>query len=226
MTDVLRSCRRTWRRLGVPRADEAELTAELEADLRAAAEDGVTPERFVGGDPHAFAAAWADGRGLVRPRPRLLSIALAALLGAVPGVGLALFAAYGAHSPELGDLLGAGQVRAGENMWQQASLDPPAWVLLVLYTAGAVFAYAGAVAAVGLLLRARRDPAADRTVRGAALALPFVTAGSVFGTMLFAWVQHFSTAGDVVAAEVVLAATLFALGVSGVRLAAIRERPL
>lgn len=80
MTDVVRTCRRTWRRLGVPREEVAELAAELVSDIAAAAEDGVAQDAFVGGDARTFATEWATARALARPRPRLLATALAALV--------------------------------------------------------------------------------------------------------------------------------------------------
>ena len=63
MTDVVRACRKSWRRLGVPSAVAEEMAAELEAELGEAAADGVTPESFVGGDARSFAAQWAYSRG-------------------------------------------------------------------------------------------------------------------------------------------------------------------
>jgi hypothetical protein len=70
------------------------MAAELEADLTAAAADGVSPRELLG-DPAPFAAAWADARGVDRPRrTRALVLAAIALFVAVAltGSGLALFA--------------------------------------------------------------------------------------------------------------------------------------
>lgn len=90
MSDVLLTCRATWKRLGVPASARADLESELTADLAEAESDGVTAAAFVGGDPAAFARDWAVARGLVRARWRVLEcVAVAAVAG---GVGLA--AAY------------------------------------------------------------------------------------------------------------------------------------
>jgi len=78
MTQVVHECRRTWRRLGVPREVADEMAADLEADLAAGAAEGYSPVSVVGADAKAFAAAWATERGVVRPRLRLALTATAA----------------------------------------------------------------------------------------------------------------------------------------------------
>jgi|SRR5450759_493431 len=98
MKEVLAACRRTWKRLGVRRADARALAAELEADLAVAQSDGTSTGAYVGNDPHGFALEWASARGLVRTRLALISTALASVLGAIPGAVFGLFAAYGMSS--------------------------------------------------------------------------------------------------------------------------------
>jgi hypothetical protein len=218
--DVVRMCKRTWRRLGVPRSDAAEMLAELDADLVAAAEEGVRPENYVGADPRAFAIEWAEARGLVRPRLRLLSTSAAALAGALPGAGFALFAAYGLSSAAIGDIFGA-PVRVGENAYQNY-FEPPAWLILGLYALGALFAYAGALASVSGVLRWWLDPARARTQRLLAATLPLGTVSAIAATILFAWTQNFGTSPSVVFADALVAGLAFALFVAGVRLAALR----
>lgn len=68
MSDVMSTCRATWKRLGVAENARADLESELSADLAKAAEDGVDAINFVGGSPAAFAREWAVARGLVRAR--------------------------------------------------------------------------------------------------------------------------------------------------------------
>jgi hypothetical protein len=83
MSDVLLTCRTTWKRLGVPASARADLESELTADLAEAEADGVTAAAFVGGDPAGFARDWAVARGLVRARWRVLEcVGVAGLVGA------------------------------------------------------------------------------------------------------------------------------------------------
>jgi hypothetical protein len=63
-------CRREWRRLGVPLHVAEEMAGELEADLADAEADGVSALELLGTDTRAFAAAWADARGVVPAHPR------------------------------------------------------------------------------------------------------------------------------------------------------------
>jgi len=84
MTNVVDECRRTWRRLGVPREMAEEMAADVKADIAAAEADGFSAAAVIGADPRAFATAWATERGIVRPRLRLALTAASALVGAVP----------------------------------------------------------------------------------------------------------------------------------------------
>lgn len=219
MTDVVRACRRTWRRLGVEREVASEMAAELEQDLATAAAEGIRPQEYVAGDAQGFAAAWATGRGVVRPKPRIGTTVLAAAVGAVPGAGFGLFAAYGLSSQAMADTFGT-PGRVGENAYENF-LQPPTWLLLALYALGAVFAYGGAVAGVAALLRWRLDPAAGPTLRLLVVGLPAATAAAIGATVLFAWTQRFSTAATVVVADALVALAVFALCVAGIRLAAV-----
>jgi hypothetical protein len=220
--DVVRTCKRTWRRLGVPRSEAAEMLAELDADLAAAAAADVRPEDYVGADPRAFAIEWAEARGLVRPRLRLLSVSAAALVGALPGAGFALFAAYGLSSQAIGDIFGT-PLRVGENAYQNY-FEPPAWLILGLYALGALFAYAGALASVSGVLGWRLDPARAPTQRLLAATLPLGTLSAIGATILFAWSQNFGTTPSVVFADALVAGFVFALFVAGVRVAAVRRQ--
>lgn len=219
--DVLRMCKRTWWRLGVPRETAAEMAAELEADLAAAIAGGHSAQDYVGPDPQAFAVEWARARGLAQARLRLATTTVAALLGALPGAVFALFAAYGLSSQAIGDIFGA-PVRVGENAYQNR-FDAPLWLVLTLYSLGAVFAYAGALASVLALLSWRLDPARARTRKLLALALPFGIGSALAVTVLFAASQSFATTANVVLSDVVVAVVVFSLFVAGLRVLAIRR---
>jgi uncharacterized membrane protein YidH (DUF202 family) len=207
VTSVLETCKGTWRRAGVRRDVAAEMAADLEADLAAAAADDVSAEEYVGHDPRAFALAWATERGVVEPRPRLVSTALAGLAGAVPGAGFALFVAYGLSSSAMSEILGGGRT----------ALSLPPLLLLGLYGLGAVFAYAGALAAVYAVLRWRLDPAAARTVRSLASRLPVGTAVAIGLAVAFASTRRFSTDARTVLGDVLVVTAVFGLTVAAVR---------
>jgi len=214
MTDVVHACRKSWKRLGVPGAVAAEMAAELEAALAEAAGDGVTPESFVGGNARSFAAQWAYSRGVVRSRARVLVAALAAVVGAIPGTGFALFVAYGGSSEAFQETF--------PGIWKYLA-SSGSWLLVVLYALGALFAYAGAVGAVAGLLRWRDDPAAEVTARVLAVGLPFGTAAAIGLMMAFGWTQDFSTSASVVLTEALLAVVVFGMAVAAARFLAVRS---
>jgi hypothetical protein len=218
---ILDECRRTWRRLGVPRAVRQEMAEELEADLAAAAADGVRPEDFVAGDVRVFAEAWARERGAVKPRLLLGSTVAAAVIGLVPGAVFGLFAAYGMSSDAFAQTFGS-EIRVGENHYEMY-YEPPPWLLLGLYGLGAVFAYAGAVCAVAAALRWRGDQALKRTVRALVTALPAGTVLAIAATMVFAWSRNFSTEAPTVVAEALVALATFSTVVAGVRVWSVRR---
>jgi hypothetical protein len=219
--DVVRKCKRAWRRLGVPREVADEMAAELEADLNAAEEAGVSPDRYVGLDPVSFAIKWAEARAVTKPRMRLVGTTAAALIGVVPGVGLALFGAYGLSSQAIGDMFGA-PVRVGENTYQNF-FEAPLWLILGFYGVGAIFAYAGGVASVSAFLTWRFDPARARTQRLLVATLPLGMCAAIAATVLFAATQEFGTTASVVFADVFVAGMVFALFVLGVRVSAVRR---
>jgi hypothetical protein len=223
MREVIASCRRVWRRLGVRRADANSMAAELEADLTAAEGDGTSPGSYVGGDLRGFALEWASARGFVRTRLALVSTALAGILGMIPGAFFALFVAYGMSSSAFAETFGHSE-RIGATTVM--TYTPPSWLLLALYVLGAVLAYCGALAAVWAWLSWRLDPARRRTLRYLALGMPFGTAAAVFVTIAFAFTQGFSTQRSIVLADAAVAAMVFAFGVAVLRLAAVRRERL
>jgi hypothetical protein len=200
------------------------MAAELELDLIAAAEDGVTAEAYVGPDVRGFATLWAKERGAIRPRLRLGLTILAALVGAIPGVALALFVAYGLSSEAMAAILSDNMIRVGENAYRPY-FEPPEWLLPPLYALGAVFAYLGSVAAVGAVLYWRLDSALTRTLRALAITLPPATGAAIGTSVLYAWVHRFSTHRAFVFGEVFAAAAVFLSSVGVTRTVAVmRER--
>jgi hypothetical protein len=219
----LDQCRRTWRKLGVSRADADEMAAELEADIAAAASEGHGPQTIVGADVQAFARAWAEQRGNVRGRLHLATSAIAALVGAVPGAAFGLFVAYGLSSQAMADIFGGKRIRVGPNQYETAPLSVPTWLLLALYALGAMFAYAGAVGAVALALHLRLDPIVRRTVKALAAALPFACVAAVAATVGYASTTDFSTRSHVVIADLLVAAVVFGGCVAAIRYATVRR---
>ncbi|WP_067807502.1 hypothetical protein [Actinomadura formosensis] len=170
---VVRQCKRTWRRIGVSREDGAEMAGELAADLRVALADGRDPQSYVGGDPAGFARAWASERGVVPLRYRTGRLMAASLLGALPGLFAGLFMVFGTSSDELEQVLGR-------------TVDVPTWLVMILYTASAVFVWAGVLAAVSAVLRFHADAARRATVGALAVLLPFFAVAAVVGTAMVA----------------------------------------
>ncbi len=90
MSQFVDECRREWKRLNVADAVANEMAAELEADLRDAETDGLSPEDVLGDgvfDPRSFAAGWASERGVIpppaAPAPRSHRPLVAAVIGAL-----------------------------------------------------------------------------------------------------------------------------------------------
>jgi hypothetical protein len=220
MKEVLAACRRTWRRLGVRRADARAMAAELEADLVAAERDGTSVGTYVGRDLRGFALDWANARGLVRARLALVSTALVSILGAIPGAFFALFVAYGMSSEAFARTFGSSEQIGTRTVTTYA---PTSWLLLALYALGAVIAYVGALAAVSAWLSWRFDKARRRTLRYLLLGMPFGTAAAIFLTIAFAWARDFSTDRTVVIADASVAVMMFAFCVAVFRLAAVRR---
>ncbi len=71
MSEFVEQCRAEWKRLGVPDAIGEEMAADLASDIREAEADGISVEELLGSsasDPRAFAASWANERGVVQTR--------------------------------------------------------------------------------------------------------------------------------------------------------------
>lgn len=202
----------------MPRAAVADMTAELEADLEAAAADGVPASELVGHDPRAFALSWAREKGVAGPRPLLASMAVAALAGALPGVAIGILFAYGEAISNIREI-----VREYAPIDSAEAWTAPEWLILVLYVLAALVTYAGVLAAVSAVLRWRLDPAEGVTVRILARALPLIIVCSIGLTVLFAGTQGFSTDLAVMIGDLILPASTLAASVAGVRLYAVKR---
>ncbi len=221
MSDVTDVCRRTWRQLGVPREAVSELAAELDADLADAAADGVSADAYVGQDPELFARRWAIERGLARPRLRLVTTALAAVLGAIPGASFGLFAVYGLSSEAFGRTFGE-DVRVSVDNWAPY-FEPPGWLILTLYSLAGLFAAAGALLAARAVLTLQRDLAVARTTRLLTwCTLPAIGA-AVTATVSFSWYYGFGDDRATVVGDAVVAIAVFAAVMAAVRLLAVLQ---
>ena len=167
MNTVIDQCQRTWRRLGVEAEEIASMSEELDADMHAASEDGVTAEAFVGGDPAGFARAWASARGAIRPRWRIVQTAIAAGVGVLPAAAMALLLPLAMTSPWFIRIVdpnnstlfcispSCGDPRLNLSNWMIGG-----WYLICLSVA-----IAGALGTVSAWLRRCADPARRLTVQ-------------------------------------------------------------
>ncbi|MFU8872723.1 hypothetical protein [Micromonospora sp. SL4-19] len=186
---VLTEADQAWRAYGVGSADRAAFAADLRLDLQAAAADGVDPVQLLGGDVAGFARRLADEAGVRRVRrdySRLLGTALiGALIGGVLGYGL-LVAVYPLF------------VRMVDI---PRSIEVPIQVAVaVYYGVPAAVVVAGAVIAVRL--RLRDLPQVRKTARLMSLLMPAAGVLITPITMAFAWSTGYSTAPEVLLAEV------------------------
>ena len=145
MTDVISTCRSTWKRLGVPAQERADLEFELRTNLDAAASDGMDATTFVGGDADGLAREWAVARGLVRARWLVAGSLVTALV--VGDASLTVFVLL---------FVGRGDSFAAQPdsplLWLPLLADAAAWLLLPV------------LVSVGLYLRFTHDTLATRTV--------------------------------------------------------------
>jgi len=178
MSDVLRRCRRTWRRLGVPSDAVASMTDELDGDLQSARADGISDMTMVGGDPDGFARSWAASRGLVRPKWRIVSTTVVASLAMVPGATMMLAVPLAATSPWFIEMVNPASAMQVDYTTRRGSystnyLDLPMWVILTLYGLAIAVGYAGALLATSAWLRRWSDPARLKSLSLLAWTLPF-----------------------------------------------------
>ena len=144
MTDVVSTCRSTWKRLGVPAQARADLEFELRTNLEAAASDGMDATTFVGGDADGLAREWAVARGLVRARWLVAGSLVTALVVGYASLTfwVLLFTRGYSFAPEPGSPL----------RWLPFLADDATWLLLPV------------LVSVGLYLRFTHDTLAIRTL--------------------------------------------------------------
>jgi len=233
--DVIATCNRTWRRLGVSRHEAAQMLAELTNDLRAAAAAGVTPQSYVGGDAAGMARAWATARGLVRPRFHVLGVVLITLLVTVPLMFAASYIYVASTSAYVADLL-----RPGWDLVQRGPEDGegairpmvsfPLWFFLGWYVLAVLVGLGGILLALSAYLRRWADPARLATLRAVAVAVvpsALVAAFAVAGVSKALGGENSSLGGQV--AQYATFALVLSICVGATRalvVAARRRRPI
>lgn len=178
MDEMLKTCRRTWRRLGLSRAEMDAMADELRADLVAAQAEGIDPQTYLGGDPAGVARAWASARGLVRPRYRVVAVMVVALLVTVPMLFAASYIYVAQTSAYVADLF-----RPGWDMVERGPYDGdgdgvlrpfvsvPLWLFVGWYILTVLAGAAGILLAVSAYLRRFADAARVATLRALAFTL-------------------------------------------------------
>jgi hypothetical protein len=176
MDDVLRTCRRTWRRLGLTRSEMDAMSDELASDLEAAAAEGVEPQEYLGGDAAGVARSWASSRGLVRPRFHVVGVMAVSLLVTIPMLFAASYIYVATTSAYVADLF-----RPGWDWAQPGPFDGdgtvrpfvtvPLWLFVGWYVVAAIAGAAGILLAVSAYLRRWADPARVDTIRALAVVL-------------------------------------------------------
>ncbi|WP_432988527.1 hypothetical protein [Dactylosporangium sp. CA-233914] len=188
---VLAEADRAWRAYGVGSADRAAFATDLRLDLQAAAADGCDPVQLLGGDVAGFARRLADEAGVLRVRRDYGRLLGTALIGAA-----------------LGGLLGYGFLIAVYPLFVRM-MDIPRSIQIPIQIGVAV--YYGVPAAVVVVagvaavrLRLRDLPRIRRTARMMSLLMPAAGILVTPVTMAFAWSTGYSTAAEVVVAEVAI----------------------
>lgn len=187
MNEEMRTVRRTWRRLGLTRAEIEVMADELGADLRAAKDDGVEPQAYLGGDASGVARSWASARGLVRPRFHVAGVMLVAVVVTVPLLFAASYIYVAVTSAYLADLFRPGWdwrtpsvVQAGGPVRPYVTV--PVWLFVGWYAVTGMAGVAGVLLAVSAFLRRWADPARAATVR--ALAVTVLPAAGIAGLVV------------------------------------------
>jgi hypothetical protein len=174
--EVLQTCRRTWRRLGLTRSEIDAMSEELRSDLVAAAAEGVAAQEYLGGDAAGVARAWASARGLVRPRFHVVGVMVVALLVTIPTLFAASYIYVASTSAYVADLF-----RPGWDWVQPGPYDGdgavrpfvsvPLWLFVGWYVAAALAGAAGILLGVSAYLRRWADPVRVTTLLVLAVVL-------------------------------------------------------
>ena len=200
---MLARINRHWRAMGVVDADRAALTADLRAELTAAAADGIPPQQLIGGDVRTFARDVADGAQVRRVPYEWGRLFGGALIGGIPGMILSWFVVW---------------------RWWTVPLpidsDSPTLTFAVRCLGCAAVFLAGVL--FGAHQGLRDDAAASRTVSAMVAYLPIAGAIAIPVTMAFAKLLDYSTAVPVVAAEGAIIGGLLATATAFARRWALR----
>ena len=207
-------------RLGVRRADARDMAAELEADLAAAAAEGVPARELVGHDPRGFALSWAREKGVAGPRLWLGSDdGRGARRGLPRSRGRALRGLRRRDLEHAADRDGIHD----ESIQRMPGMRPR-WLILALYVIAAIFTYAGALAAVSavpaLATRSGGWHHGASARLGACRRSSRCTVGLTIG---FSASQGFSTDRAAVIGDLLIPTAALALSVAGVRICAVRR---
>lgn len=170
---IVRAARRAWYRAGVRRRDRHALAAELHQDLAAAADS----RDVLGDDPAVAARDWAAERGLTDRRLRLPVVWAAALIPAVFASGAVLALLYEAFTNN------------GDTILNHFS----SWIVLAMYFATGVAAYAAMVVGVASALAWLHDSTAGITARTLAAVLPVGAVLTTFAGVGTAAAEGFRT---------------------------------
>jgi hypothetical protein len=200
---MLARINRHWWAIGVVEADRAALTADLRAELTAAAADGIPPQQLIGGDVRTFARDVADGARVRRARYEWGRLFAGALIGAIPGLIVSWFV-----------------------VWRWWTVPLPTDSDSLTLTFAVRWGGCAAVFLAGVLYGAhqglRDDAAASRTVSAMVAYLPIAGAIAVPVTMAFATLFDYSTSVPVVAAEGAIVGGLLATATAFARRWALR----
>jgi hypothetical protein len=190
---------RQWQALGVRPGDRVALTADLRAELEAAAADGLDPADLVGADVTGFARRVAEEAGVEQTPPRYGPVLGVATAGALLSLVVGYCVVMGLHEVFV------------------AAFDLPRGVQVPIWLAAAVF-YGGvaavvvAGAALGVRLVLRHVARIRETARTMGLLLPPALTVAIVVAVAVGWVFGFALDPAVIGAEaaIVLAGFLAA----------------
>ncbi|MCY1141737.1 hypothetical protein OWR29_27385 [Actinoplanes sp. Pm04-4] len=185
---LLATADREWRALGINRSDRTTLSADLRAELEAAAADGFDPAQLVGADPAGFALRVAEEAGVGRTPPRYGQVLGAATAGALLAMVVGFLVVIGLHQilVALFDL--------------PRGLHVPIWLAAAVFYGGvAAAAVTGAVLTVRIGLR--DAPRIRHTAARMALLLPPAVAASIAAAVALGWSFDFPLTPVIMAAE-------------------------
>jgi hypothetical protein len=202
---------RQWRALGVRPGDRVTLTADLRAELEAAAADGLDPADLVGADVAGFALRVAEEAGVERTPPlygQVLGVATGgALLSLIVGYCLVI----GLHELFV------------------ALFDLPRDVHVPIWLAAGVF-YGGVAAvvvtgaALGVRLVLRHAARIRDTARKMGVLLPLTLTAAIVAAIAFGGAFHFSLNPAVVGAEATIVLGGFLAGTATARRLSVTTR--